>query len=133
MREIKFRAWLKEEKILITVYVLDQTVKASTGKHYPTSRGFTDEGGTISFNLDDVELMQYIWLKDKDDVEIYVGDVYEWDYEYDSDYDGDMPIVKRSTGVDYVRDIFDRTRINMAASEGSKVKVIGNIHANPNW
>lgn len=60
---------------------------------------------------------QYIFKKDKHGEDIFVGDTIEWDYEYDSDYDGDMPIVKRSAGRHTIKDIFDRTDVEIAARE----------------
>lgn len=69
MREIKFRAWLKDDKRMVEVRSID----------------FHEEGNTITvnyndifgfeFNENEIELMQYTGLKDKNGKEIYEGDI----------------------------------------------------------
>lgn len=78
MREIKFRAWLKEEQVMLSVYVLDQTVRASTGEHFPTSRGSDYLGHTVSFNIDDAILMQFTGLMASNGDAIFEGDILEY-------------------------------------------------------
>lgn len=68
-REIKFRAWLKDDKRMVEVRSID----------------FHEEGNIITVNYNDIfgfelneneiELMQYTGLKDKNGKEIYEGDV----------------------------------------------------------
>ena len=71
MREIKFRAWVKEKKAIFEVILIDYVSKKVT---YIVER----TGHLLNIRHDkfnDVELMQYTGLKDKDNKEIYEGDI----------------------------------------------------------
>ena len=65
MREIKFRAWDKNTKIMIP---WDHLVKSRISFR-------TFRWALVSENSENIELMQYTGLKDKNGIEIYEGDI----------------------------------------------------------
>jgi uncharacterized phage protein (TIGR01671 family) len=138
MRQIKFRAWHKVRKEMYEVYGL-----TSEYVFKKTDDGVGNPG--VPDKLEDVELMQYTGLKDKNGKEIYEGDILvfttlsdsgitetkhdpvfiQWN-NYKSTYDfndnknrvlGDYPFFKYWT---------------LESMRQYEVEVIGNIYENPN-
>lgn len=71
MREIKFRAWVKEKKAIFEVISIDYVTKKVT--YLLEKVGHLLNIRHDKFN--DVELMQYAGLKDMRGKEIYEGDI----------------------------------------------------------
>ena len=118
MREIKFRAWHKEEKIIGEVLGIDILHKEIF---------FSNEDVDCYEHSDfkDIELMQYTGLKDKNNKEIYEGDIIKFCnkiWEVVCDYEDAHLFYLRTIGDPYIAE-------NM--SKFTRGEVIGNIHDNP--
>lgn len=107
MREIKFRAWDKDKKELF-------------------NWSFTQDGlfPADLFNNDNYVVMQYTGLKDKNNKEVYEGDIIE--------VDGVLAIVVYD--IDFAMfnaQIHDGGFLMMAKLDHPRKEIIGNIYENP--
>ncbi|MDD9265988.1 YopX family protein [Paenibacillus sp. GCM10023248] len=125
MREIKFRAWDKVQKVMIEhdddneFYICNEygniTFPIKTPDNYSIPFG---EGE------DRFELMQFTGLLDSDGVEIYEGDLHE--------LDGEVGVVEYHDGTYFVIGEWVTRFLYLQYSE-EKGKVIGNIHEHPEF
>lgn len=120
MREIKFRGWNK-----LTERMLD--LKKITPLIYEP--GFNQDGLYIPFS-DGVVLMQYAELKDKNDKEIYEGDILRYVDDDGSIIVGTVTMFRYQWGIDN-KDQFSAFANQVQTARDDYHEVIGNIYENP--
>ena len=126
VREIKYRAWLKEEERIVSVSHI-----SFIGEEIDVYEGDSSSGDWRPFN--EIILMQYTGFKDSDGKEIYEGDIVSCLGHDDEDiydslvyYSGGALCID-SSGCDY-----DYIAIGWALeSDLFSIEVIGNIYENP--
>lgn len=119
MREIKFRAWIHKE---LKIKRVDEI-----GLH----EGWVEvQGGLQPYLIDELDLMQYTELKDKNGVEIYEGDIAlcypefsELCYTKVVEWDAKSPSLGITTN--------GRSGATLCDNNQDILLVIGNIHENP--
>ena len=118
MREIKFRAWHKEKKIMGEVLGIDILHKEIF---------FSNEDVDCYEHTDfkDIELMEYTGLKDKNNKEIYEGDIVTL---HNSKY----KVIFNSKEAGFVlRDDEFEMNIPFTNNNNKRMEIIGNIYENP--
>ena len=120
-REIKFRAWDRDmrEMVFVSGIQLDP--------HSPLEKpNIIDERNDIR-DLDEIELMQFTGLKDKNGKEIYEGDIVS--IENDKN-----PVITKciwETGQYHLEDSADGHWTRQLYHQPEKLLIIGNIYENP--
>lgn len=131
MREIKFRAWNKNSSTMIDLY-----------KITPLAINIPQDGLFIPFG-DDIELMQFTGLLDKNGKEIYEGDILSGhlslgDPNFADDKTANVVVVWFQSNVEYilvdideyVRNVRDEPSYMSIDEPWTKREVIGNIYEN---
>lgn len=139
-REIKFRAYdkIKKEMTELAGFAYPDFCKEGDGKpkFIGLKGGF---GGKIEGNACDFELMQYTGLKDKNEKEVYEGDIYVLHSGKSptskSIYYKGLVIANETTwlGFDHKEIYSKRQKSYIYSPFGNKIccTVIGNIYQNP--
>lgn len=118
MREIKFRAWHKEKKIMGEVLEID-TIHSEICF-------FNSNVDCSEFaDLRHIELMQYTELKDKNDKEIYEGDII-------TIHNVRAKVIFNSEEARFILKIDEfETGIPFTNNNNLRMEIIGNIYKNP--
>ncbi|HCJ4335190.1 TPA: YopX family protein [Listeria monocytogenes] len=130
MRDIEYRAFVKETKKMLPVTDLCFNETEAVGVS-----GCGDANCTLCvdwYRFDDVELMQYTGLKDKNGKKIFEGDIVKninGEYSY-------IGIVNKDRYTFYIKgvapkDNYDFADVSDTVTGKSSLIVIGNIHENP--
>ena len=135
MREIKFRAWDKEYKymnykVLVgNVWDTDTKYTAHAMWIEPKYVSYKKESGWCHFDEhSNIELMQYTGLKDKNNVEIFEGDIIRVNkltYDKNNEFE---PFVSKIEF--YMGSFHLDTKKMLLLSYGKDIEVIGNIYEN---
>lgn len=125
-REIKFRAWDKIDKVIRVVTCVnffDETVNLDEKPN----------GDCITRKIEDVELLQFTGIKDKNDIEVYEGDILTHPGINNIFFDATHATVifEQASFRGVVKEGMRPDLYNFFQGEDSAV-VIGNIYENPN-
>lgn len=121
MREIKFRAFDKKDKIMWMPLTMDELIQGRWEMETEDQSSSLPHNDYLQFAHSDTIWMQFTGLKDKNGKEIYEGDRFKW-----ADLEG---VVVFERGCFVFRT--DRLSMNCRDHESVEFKVIGNIYENP--
>ncbi len=134
----KFRAWDNKLKMMAQVLAIDW---AESGEiislHLKYKNGTIKKVYPEKDYGDDIELMQYIGIKDKNKKEICEGDILESWYsrypEYNKDFEGDLLTIKYDYGEYVLHYLLDWCGISNNIEDLQNItnyEIIGNIYEN---
>lgn len=119
MREIKFRAWHKEKKEIVNVEEIDFMNKVI---NYIENDYENNRQEIIGAYFEDIELMQYTGLKDKNNKEIYEGDIVIL-------HNGKYKVIFNTEEARFVlRDDEFEMNIPFTNNNNKRMEIIGNIY-----
>ena len=125
MREIKFRAWDKRRN---KMYNVARIIWINNEIRFVGIMGETEEEVITPYGIDNIILMQYTGLKDKNGREIYEGDIVEFNFFNELK----KGIIKFYGGAFWIDVKGEDIPILLGTGiEGCECEVIGNVYENP--
>lgn len=126
MRDIKFRCWDTENKEMLEVQELDYE-DSYNGQPMIRTTMYSDY-----FDTEDMILMQYVGLKDKNGKEIYEGDIVKFRFKDDREEFPDLiGYIEYQTTFTAFRIMSNQGSFKIDITEIKFIEVIGNIYDNP--
>jgi len=136
MRKIKFRAWDKIEKELITKY---ESLAFKDNWVFLEVEYKKNHFSELSWHSDDIELMQYTGLKDKNGTDIFESDIVKYnmidrfglckiEYTEECRFTAQSLNMVNCRGFSLKKDIIT---FNKYSEKTRDIEVIGNIYENP--
>lgn len=126
MRDIKFRCWDTENKEMLEVQELDYE-DSYNGQPMTRTTMYSDY-----FDTEDMILMQYVGLKDKNGKEIYEGDIVKFRFKDDREEFPDLiGYIEYQTTFTAFRIMSNQGSFKIDITEIKSIEVIGNIYKNP--
>ena len=128
MREIKFRAWIKEDKKMENVKTMDFTDKTI---RCLKKNEFINAYLLRRVSFDNVELMRYTGLKDKNGKEIYDGDIVLVELCGTSTWYKTVVEFKEGAFIASLIDREDYIYIFNRGFDSNDFEILGNVYENP--
>jgi uncharacterized phage protein (TIGR01671 family) len=124
MRSIKFRAWYRG-----TMYRYVEHCTYPDGSSGVNCIGYRKDGRMFSPG-DDVELMQFTGLVDKNGKEVYEGDIVDWKIGEPPEGVYQVKWYEHGWYLERKDGFKEPLYPNLADGKGSSLEIIGNIHEN---
>ncbi|HEA71008.1 hypothetical protein LCGC14_0405500 [marine sediment metagenome] len=132
MNKLKFRAHIKH--LDLTWYV--DRINFDTQEVVFIYQTYFTQGGEYIFKFGEVEIMQFIGLKDKDDIEIYEGDIIRTQIKIDGNDTFEIKYeesVGMFIGKPHKRDgeafMFSMMKAGLPRPKNIQIEIIGDIYS----
>lgn len=131
MRDIKFRAYIRDKNPRVPSEI-NKIVEVKS-LHLGSKKAIIGySGGNYSIKFDEIELMQFTGLKDKNGREIYEGDIVKFRFKDDREEFPDLiGYIEYQTTFTAFIIMSNQGSFKIDITEIKFIEVIGNIYENP--